>query len=97
MHFASDSLHLLKVPPDASSLPQCHPVLCARRLPCQLRWLQLLISLQHREGKVQQSFILELKVNGVLTPDAAASDKSIQVVWIIHQARRLHTQKASFP
>lgn len=44
--------------------------------------------------KVQQSpttsFIRELKLNSVLTPDAAVSYRSIQAVWIIHQARLLH-------
>lgn len=60
---------------------------------CQNATLRQVCSLQLLSAfsrKVQQSFIGELKLNGVLRPDAAVSYRSTHAAWIIHQARLLH-------
>lgn len=61
---------------------------------CQNATLRQVCSLQLLSAfsrKVQQSFIGELKQNGVLRPDAAVSYRSTQAVWMIHQAKKKKT------
>lgn len=80
IHFTLEAFALCLQP---AKMP---PSVVCRRDHCQVCSLKL--SIFFRVWKVK-SFMGELKVNGVLTPDAAVSYRSIEAVCIIHQARLL--------